>query len=80
MDTLTQEEVDALLRAVSTSEEYTDLRYGVVVGGKAYCYDVLDKRCVAIELKIKSSCVVPEEVEKLIAMKRFNLVEKVVEA
>jgi hypothetical protein len=33
-------------------------------------------RCVKIDVKINCGYVVPEEVEKLIAMKRFNLVEK----
>jgi len=47
----------------------------VVVGDKVYCWDVVNRRCVEAVLVPKTDSDVPEEAEKLIAMKRFNLKE-----
>lgn len=51
------------------------LKYCVVVGDKVYCYDSTNKKYVEAVLTPAPDSVVPDEAEKLIAMKRFNLKE-----
>lgn len=73
MDSLTQEEVDSLLSVCRDVEPR--LKHCVSLNGGVYCYDATNKECVEVVLTPKTDSDVPEEAEKLIAMKRFNLKE-----
>lgn len=78
-DRLSLAEIDALLRADFSDikeEAYMPvLKYCIVVEDKVYCYDVIRKKYIEAELTPKDNSVVPEEIEKLIVMKRFGLKE-----
>jgi len=75
----TQEEVNAFLKMCSCAEEAVMpvLKTCVVIGDKLYCYDEARKKCVAVKLEVQPDVPVPEKAEKLIAMKRFNLIEPI---
>jgi hypothetical protein len=53
------------------------LKTCVVIGDKLYCWDDVRKKCVAAKLEVQPDVPVPEKAEKLIAMKRFNLIEPI---
>jgi hypothetical protein len=51
------------------------LKHCVVIGDKVYCYDATNKKYVEAILTPKPDSSVPEEAEKMIVIKRFNLKE-----
>jgi len=76
----TQEEVDALLKLCSRMENNAKHHYVnlVELEGKVYGFDVQSGKYAELELAFKSDDV-PDKAMKLLAMKRFGLVEKNVE-
>lgn len=72
---LTQEEIDVL--EDWKGDKKLGLKHLVAIGRKVYCWDEVRRACVAVKLEVLPDEAVPEKAERLIAKKRFNLMERI---